>query len=366
MNLKKITNEPNKLWCIFSTVIPKSAVEKLPIITLDKYNTLTNSQKSEINYSLEGMGIPTPITTEKIEAFLRGRPTGLQINDLAYIYEWFTECYEVNDLNLEVEYYYASAGGSYNYTHSEMTKLLIPKLVFYMDISTNSIAVNEKYIMGRWEKARGLDNPAYFGQSFPFYVGYKVLETGDYEVYIYTSYIGKIQIIKSNQEIFLVDKSGVVAQNMHTVKPVVDYSRMSVSYNENSQMPYNLEHFIGDISAGNFKYFSITNNKATQVSQVSIEITFKNNYTLTAPQDRDLKVVLFKNLNWEWAADEFSTQEVILKPSSYSAFPPELRGVSITINRSSIFFTLEKGTSFTFSSEYNIQYKAKASAITAF
>ena len=103
MKMKKITNEPNKLWCVFSTVIPKSAVEKLSVITLDKYNALTSNQKYEVNYSLENMGLLTPITTEKIEAFLKGQPTGLQMDDLAYIYELFTEGYEVNDLNLEIE-----------------------------------------------------------------------------------------------------------------------------------------------------------------------------------------------------------------------------------------------------------------------
>ena len=109
---------------------------------------------------------------------------------------------------------------------------------------------------------------------------------------------------------------------------------------------------------------SVENEVTDQVSGVKIDFKLLNEKIFTATATTDLKVILFTNLNWGRAADEFSTLEVNLKSRDASGNPDGVDSFPLVITRNMISITVKKGTSITFRS--GIQYFTQVKTITAF
>ena len=349
-------SEANKLLCVYSKVIGKSIVDGMGIVTMDKYNALSTSDKSNLNISIQEFGITTPVTVEKIETFLTGNPTGIGYKDLSYIYKHFTTDYEIEDINLELDYYYSSSNDVYKFDRSEYLKVLIPKLHIYKDKVTSQFRVYEKEILGTWEKTRGLESPAFFGQEYPLQLSHKVLENGDYEIYFYilkNAY--ENYYIKTNKTATLIGNTGLIGRC--ALRPLIAYNFTGITYNKNNiNTPCNLGYYLSAIPIADIQYINVTNEVSTQVSRVKVDMTLLNDKTFTATATTDLKVILFTNLAWGLIANEFSNMEVNLT-SGDDSFP-------ILITRSMISITVKKGTSITL--RKSVQYSAVAKTITAF
>ena len=356
--------EANKLLCVYSKVIAKSIVEDMGIVTMDKYNNLSASEKSNINYSIQEMGLTTPITIEKIEAFLTGNPTGIGLKDLSYLYKYFTTDYEIENINLELEYYYSSINDAYKFDRSEYLKVLIPKLHIYKEKGTNQFRIYEKEVLGTWSKTRGIENPAYFGQEYPLMLSHKVLANGDYEIYFYilkNSY--ENYYIKTNKTVTLIENTGLIGRCM--LRPLISYNYTSVTYNKNSGfIPCNLSFHLSAIPVAEIQYINVSNEVSTQTSRVKIDMTLLNDKTFTATATTDLKVILFTNLGWGNIANEFSSMDISLNSSDIAGKSDGVDSFPIIITRNTITLLVKKGTSITL--RKTVQYSATAKTITAF
>ncbi len=234
--------------------------------------------------------------------------------------------------------------------------MLIPKLNIYKDKVTSQFRVYEKEILGTWEKTRGLESPAFFGQEYPLQLSHKVLENGDYEIYFYilkNAY--ENYYIKTNKTATLIGNTGLIGRC--ALRPLIAYNFTGITYNKNNiNTPCNLGYYLSAIPIADIQYINVTNEVSTQVSRVKVDMTLLNDKTFTATATTDLKVILFTNLAWGLIANEFSNMEVNLT-SGDDSFP-------ILITRSMISITVKKGTSITL--RKSVQYSAVAKTITAF
>lgn len=356
--------EINKLLCVYSKVIVKSIVDDMGIVTMDKYNALSVSDKSNVNYSIQELGITTPITIEKIKVFLTGNPTGIGLKDLSYLYKYFTTDYEIEDINLELEYYYSSSNDAYKFDRSEYLKVLIPKLHIYKDKVTNQFRIYEKEVLGTWNKTRGLENPAYFGQEYPLMLSHKVLGNGDYEIYFYIlKNSTENYYIKTNKIPTIIESTGLIGRC--ALRPIISYNFTSITYNKNNGfIPCNLDFHLSGILVTDFQYLNVSNEVSTQASRLKIDMTLLNDKTFTATTTTDLKIILFANLGWGNIANEFSNMDINLNSSDITGKPDGVDSFQIIVTRNTITLIVKKGTSITLRKA--VQYSTTVKAITAF
>ncbi len=285
----------NSYYVLYKKIITRSEIDEKCRLTLDKYNNMTSYEKSNFDYVLtEQFGYQLPVTTEKIEEFINGKPTGMAQKNLMFICRQFSECIELNtDLNVEV--YKTGFKAEYPSEDSSCYKLFLPKLTIYISSSGDLIFLSQE-AFGKWEVAPTAGLLLYdMSSGCPVILGYSVLENGDYEITINLniSYKGHY-LLKTNVEAERVSSLPNMRKNINLLTEVTS---TSIVYNSAfGYTPININHYLTAISVEKIQNLRIYSTVSTQISEVKIALYLKEDVTMTAGDFTDAKIEIFKNI----------------------------------------------------------------------
>ena len=344
----------NSYYLLYRKLITKAELDEKCKLTMDKYNNMSIYEKSNFDYTLgDQFGYELPVTLEKIEKFINGKPIGEAQKNLMYICKNFAECIDLNtDLNLE--FYKTSFSNEYINESWSYYKLFLPKLKIY--ISTGGeLIFSENEAFGVWKVSDKKGGIVYEGSSgCPVIIGYIAFENGDYEITI---------SLNSNYKSHYLLKTNVEAEEISSLPNMRKHLKLqteiistSISYNSVwGYTPINIGRYLSSIPLEKIQAFSIDNTVGTQVNEVNIRLCLKEDITITADSFSDKKFEIFKNLS-------FSNINEVLDIELIGNNNEIVKGMLTRLNLSIIVpkgesLTLKKGTTYKYRKSYINTFK---------
>ncbi|MDR2879804.1 MAG: hypothetical protein LBV03_07825 [Fusobacteriales bacterium] len=345
----------NSYYLLYKKIITKEEIVEKCKLTLDKYNSMTTNEKSNFNFTLgDQFGYELPVTLEKTEEFINGKPTGIAKKNLMFICKQFAECIDLNT-ELNLEFYETNFNAEYIGERQSYYKLFLPKLKIYISTS-GELIFSENEAFGIWKSTSHNGRVIYEGSSgCPVIIGYTALENGDYEIRIcLNAYYKNHYLLKTNVE---AEKITSLPDMRKNLKLQTETIYTSIFYNSVwGYTPINMKRYLSGIPLEKIQLVSIENTVGTQVKEVNINFHLKEDMTITASTFSESKFEIFKNLGCSHINEKLNIELIgpgIGQGSSNEIVKAELTrsNLSIIVPRGESL-TLKKGTTYKYRGSY--------------